>query len=83
MRSIITSKRNGCVIGALAVGNKDSVVLMSSNGHTLRLGMQDIRVMGRSTQGVKVVNLKKPDTLVAMQKIEHIEEEPSDDNKEK
>lgn len=75
VRSIITSKRNGLVVGALAVGDKDSVVLMSSSGHTLRLGMQDIRVMGRSTQGVKVVNLREPDILVAMQKIEHIEEE--------
>ena len=37
--------------------------------------MQDIRVMGRSTQGVKVVNLKSRDTLIAMQKIEYIEEE--------
>lgn len=83
VRSIITSKRNGLVIGALAVGDKDSVVLMSISGHTVRLGMQDIRVMGRSTQGVKVVNLKARDTLVAMQKIEHIEEEPSDDSKEK
>ena len=61
-------------MGALAVGDKDSVVLMSSSGHTLRLGMQDIRVMGRSTQGVKVVNLREPDVLVAMQKIEYIED---------
>lgn len=78
VRSIITSKRNGLVIGALAVADKDSVVLMSSSGHTLRLGMEDIRVMGRSTQGVKVVNLKAQDTVVAMQKIESIEEEEED-----
>ncbi len=74
VRSIITSKRNGLVVGALAVGDQDSVVLMSSSGHTLRLGMQDIRVMGRSTQGVKVVNLKANDSVIAMQKIEHIDE---------
>ena len=80
VRSIITSKRNGLVIGALAVADKDSVVLMSSSGHTLRLGMEDIRVMGRSTQGVKVVNLKAQDTVVAMQKIESIEEEEEEDS---
>jgi len=83
VRSIITSKRNGLVVGALAVGDKDSVVLMSSSGHTLRLGMQDIRVMGRSTQGVKVVNLREPDRLVAMQKIEHIEDNGNSDNEKK
>jgi len=75
VRSIITSKRNGQVVGALSVGDKDSVVLMANTGQTIRLSMSDIRVMGRSTQGVKVVNLKNSDTLVAMQKIEHLEEE--------
>ncbi len=74
VRSIITSKRNGAVVGALAVNDKDSVVMMSSRGNTLRLGMQDIRVMGRSTQGVKVVNLRVQDLLIALQKIESIEE---------
>lgn len=75
VRSIITSKRNGQVVGALSVGDKDSVVLMANTGQTIRLSMKDIRVMGRSTQGVKVVTLKNSDTLVAMQKIEHLEEE--------
>ncbi|MCB1115392.1 MAG: DNA topoisomerase (ATP-hydrolyzing) subunit A [Chlamydiia bacterium] len=75
VRSIITSKRNGQVVGALSVGDKDSVVLMANTGQTIRLSMQDIRVMGRSTQGVKVVTLKNSDTLVAMQKIEHLEDE--------
>ena len=83
VRSIITSKRNGQVVGALSVGDKDSVVLMASSGHTLRLSMQDIRVMGRSTQGVKVVNLKNSDTLIAMQKIEHLEEEEKESEEEK
>jgi DNA gyrase subunit A len=45
--------------------------------------MQDIRVMGRSTQGVKVVNLKNSDTLIAMQKIEHLEEEEKESEEEK
>lgn len=82
VRSIITSKRNGQVVGALSVGDKDSVVLMANTGQTIRLSMSDIRVMGRSTQGVKVVNLKNSDTLVAMQKIEHIEEDEKIEEKE-
>lgn len=82
VRSIITSKRNGQVVGALSVGDKDSVVLMANTGQTIRLSMKDIRVMGRSTQGVKVVTLKNSDTLVAMQKIEHLEEEEVVEEKE-
>lgn len=74
VRSIITSDRNGPVIGAVCVTDQDSVVMMSNTGQTLRINMQDVRVMGRSTQGVRLVNLHGQDHLVAIQKIEHIEE---------
>lgn len=74
VRSIITSDRNGPVIGAVSVTDQDSVVMMSNTGQTLRINMQDVRVMGRSTQGVRLVNLHGQDHLVAIQKIEHIEE---------
>jgi DNA gyrase subunit A len=73
VRSIITSERNGLVIGALSVKDPDSVVMMSNTGQTLRISMNDVRVMGRSTQGVKLVNLHEGDSLVGIQKIEHIE----------
>lgn len=74
VRSIITSERNGPVIGAVSVTDQDSVVMMSNTGQTLRINMHDVRVMGRSTQGVRLVNLHGQDHLVALQKIEHIEE---------
>ena len=74
VRSIITSERNGPVVGAVSVTDQDSVVMMSNTGQTLRINMQDVRVMGRSTQGVRLVNLHGQDHLVAIQKIEHIEE---------
>lgn len=70
VRSIITSGRNGNVVGALCVTDQDSIVMMSSTGQTVRISMQDLRVMGRNTQGVKLVNLKENDYLVAMQKLE-------------
>lgn len=81
VRSIITSKRNGLVVGAISVRDKDSLVLMSQHGQALRLGMSDLRVMGRSTQGVKIVNLKADDFVLAVQKIECIEETKESDAK--
>jgi len=71
VRSIITSQRNGLVVGAISVTDNDSVVLMSQQGQTIRMSMKDVRVMGRSTQGVRLVNLQD-DTVVAVQKIEEI-----------
>lgn len=73
VRSIITSERNGQVVGAISVTDNDSVVLMSRAGQTVRIPMKDVRVMGRSTQGVRLVHLKEKDELVGIQKIENEE----------
>lgn len=73
VRSIITSERNGPVVGAISVTDKDSVVLMSNTGQTVRINMKDVRVMGRSTQGVRLVSLYEGDRLVGIQRIENIE----------
>jgi DNA gyrase subunit A len=70
VRSIVTSDRNGNVVGAVSITDNDGLLLMSSGGQTVRINMQQMRVMGRNTQGVKLVNLKESDTLVAMQKLE-------------
>jgi len=73
VKSIITNERNGLVIGAISVTDHDSVVMMANTGQTLRISMHDVRVMGRSTQGVRLVNLPDNDYLVAVQKLEAIE----------
>jgi DNA gyrase subunit A len=70
VRSIITSERNGNVVGAVCVNDADSLIMMSSTGQTVRMNVSDLRVMGRNTQGVKLVNLRESDYLVALQKLE-------------
>lgn len=70
VRSIITSERNGNVVGALCVTDSDGMVMMSATGQTVRISMQDLRVLGRSTQGVKLANLRDNDTIVVLQKLE-------------
>ncbi len=73
VRSIITSERNGQVVAALSVTDADSVLIMSSAGQAVRIPMRDVRVMGRSTQGVRLVNLKEDDDLViGAQKVESV-----------
>jgi DNA gyrase subunit A len=69
VRSILTSVRNGFVVGAVQVTDEDSVIFMTSSGQALRIHMKDARVMGRSTQGVKMVNLRAGDALITIQKI--------------
>ncbi len=76
VRSIITSDRNGSVIGAISIKDEESVLMMSNTGQTLRISMDEVRVMGRSTQGVRLVNLYEGDSLVAIQKIGPTEQSP-------
>jgi DNA gyrase subunit A len=76
VRSIITSERNGNVVGALCVSDTDGLLMMSASGQAVRISMQSVRVMGRNTQGVKLANLREGDILVAIQKLES-EDEPS------
>lgn len=70
VRSIITSERNGNVVGALCVTDQTGLLMISAQGQAVRISMKDLRIMGRNTQGVKLVNLRDNDSLVAIQKLE-------------
>lgn len=74
VRSIVTSERNGNVVGALCVADTDGMVMMTSSGQTVRITMRELRVLGRNTQGVKLANLREGDFLVAIQKVDCEEE---------
>ena len=71
VRSIIASIRNGFVVGAAIASDEDSVFLISDLGQGVRIRMEDVRVMGRSTQGVRLVTLKEG-KVVSMQKISSV-----------
>ncbi|WP_375793405.1 DNA topoisomerase (ATP-hydrolyzing) subunit A [Chlamydia sp. 12-01] len=82
VRSILINERNGDVLGAISVTDHDSILLMSAQGQAIRINMQDVRVMGRSTQGVRLVHVKDGDILVAMEKLSLNEDETLSDIEE-
>lgn len=82
VRAIITSERNGPVLGAVSVGDDDGLLMMSLGGQAVRICVGDTRVMGRATQGVRLVNMKNGDVLVGMQKVES-RDIPEEDKLEK
>ncbi|GBE55581.1 MAG TPA: DNA gyrase subunit A [Euryarchaeota archaeon] len=67
--NIIPSVRNGLVIGILSVKDDDEIILTSSKGIVIRVPVKDISVIGRNTQGVKIMNLDKGDSVVALSKV--------------
>lgn len=82
VRSIVTSERNGNVVGALCVTDTDGMMMMTSSGQAVRISMRELRVLGRNTQGVKLVNLRDNDTLVAIQKVESTDENGEESNQD-
>ncbi len=67
--SIKTSRQNGNVVGARVVNEEDRLIIMTDKGQTVLMSLEEIRVMGRNTQGVKLVNLGADDSVCAVQKI--------------
>jgi len=67
--TIKTTDKVGDVVGALSVTDTDEVMLTTAHGQTVRCPCKDIRVAGRNTQGVKLINLDKGDKLVALARV--------------
>ena len=69
MIAIHTSERNGKVVGALLVQPDDELMLISTGGVLIRTLVREIREMGRSTQGVTLINLDDGTKLAGIEKI--------------
>ncbi|RZV36509.1 MAG: DNA gyrase subunit A [Chromatiales bacterium] len=73
--AIQTTDRNGNTVGAVRVADDDEIMLISSNGTLVRTGVGDISVMGRNTQGVRLIRVGSGQRLVGLARIESIEED--------
>ncbi|QLC50271.1 DNA gyrase subunit A [Methanolobus zinderi] len=72
--TIVTSLRNGPVINVKSVKDDDEVMLTSSEGIIIRIPVKDIRIQGRNTQGVKIMNVRTDDKVVGVARIRLDEE---------
>ena len=72
-----SSPKTGPVIGAMPVSDTDSLVLLTSTNKIIRLGVDDIRSIGRATMGVRLVKLDDGATVAGFDKVEDSGEENS------
>lgn len=63
--AIKTSDRNGKVVGAMQVADDDEIMMITNAGKIIRIGMDQMRVIGRNTQGVRMFKLKEGEQVVA------------------
>jgi len=73
--SIHVSERNGKVVGAIQVNQEDEVMLISNKGTLVRVPVSEISVIGRNTQGVRLIQLGEGETLVSLERIANIKGE--------
>jgi DNA gyrase subunit A len=69
LRDIRTSERNGPVIGIASVGETDDIMLITTGGMVNRTHVREIRVIGRNTQGVRIMNLNEGDKIASIAKV--------------
>ncbi|MDH3526693.1 MAG: DNA gyrase subunit A [Gammaproteobacteria bacterium] len=72
---IQVSERNGNVIGAEHADDKDEVMLISSGGTLVRTRVNEISIMGRNTQGVRLIALSKDEKLVGIERIVEVKDD--------
>jgi DNA gyrase subunit A len=68
--TIRTTARNGKVVGAHSVLPADALMLITARGKMIRMAVNDLRVIGRATQGVRLITLDTNDTLVSATTVE-------------
>ncbi len=80
---IRTSKRNGNVIGIAVVFPGDEIFLMTARGKIQRMCVDEIRITGRNTQGVRVMNLDADDRLIAVRFVPSESDDSSEEDENK
>ena len=78
LRDIRTSERNGKVIGIAQVTDDDEIFMMTAKGKIQRIAAKDISVIGRNTQGVRIMNIDDDDSLIAVVHVPAEERDESD-----
>ncbi len=80
VKTISITEKTGDLVAIKNVTDENDLIIINKSGLTIRLAVADLRVMGRATQGVKLINIKENDSIAAVAKVIHEEEEEVDEN---
>jgi len=75
VKTLSITDKTGDLIAIKDVTDKDHLMIINRSGIAIRLCVSDLRVMGRATQGVRLINLKDDDSIAAVAKIDIVEDE--------
>ena len=81
VKTISITEKTGSLVAIKNVSDENDLMIINKSGIAIRMSVEKLRVMGRATQGVKLINLKGEDTIAAVAKVIK-EDETDDDSKE-
>jgi DNA gyrase subunit A len=80
VKTINVTDKTGHLVAIKSVTDSNDLMIITKNGITIRLNVADLRVMGRATQGVRLINISEADEIAAVTKVDHEEEEELNQN---
>ena len=75
VKTISITEKTGGLVAIKNVTDSDDLMIINKSGIAIRLGVEDLRVMGRATKGVKLINIRENDSIAAVAKVMKEEEE--------
>lgn len=82
VKTINMTEKTGNLIALIDVTDEDNLMIINRSGLTIRLEVESLRVMGRNTQGVKLINLRNDDSIAAVAKVSAAKEEEAANDEE-
>jgi len=75
VKTISITEKTGDLVSIKNVDDSNGLMIINKSGIAIRMAVKNLRVMGRATQGVKLINLKESDSIAAVAKVVHEEDE--------
>ncbi|HCW65076.1 MAG TPA: DNA gyrase subunit A, partial [Leeuwenhoekiella sp.] len=82
VKTISVTEKTGNLVAINNVTDEDDLMIINKSGIAIRMEVSELRVMGRATQGVRLINLKKGDTIAAVTKVKKDEDDIEGDDTE-
>ena len=79
VKTISITEKTGDLVAIKNVDDSNGLMIINKSGIAIRMAVEDLRVMGRATQGVKLINIKDGDSIAAVAKVIHEKDEDRHD----
>jgi DNA gyrase subunit A len=82
VKTINVTEKTGNLVAIKNVSDQDDLMIINKSGIAIRMAVEDLRVMGRATQGVRLIKVREDDAIAAVAKVMHDEDEVNGDELE-